>query len=356
MRRLAALALCAVLPLVGCASPERMTDVHRAVGPTAATRATASRPSEPTPSRTTAPSLTGDPYADLARQLHSRGVDVWFEADLVKRWLEGPTSFRQALDRLDRLASVPGLRGFKVADELGYQDGLDTPDRTRQFLEDVRAGLRRRAPHLQVLVDMVVPELGCLGWTGHGSRACTRRARTRYPAASVSAVTGYLRAGLVDRLDLSTGMLDEWTYRRWGLTLPLAQRQAWEHVDHLGWSRLTVLQSRKALADVGGYRGSPQDAQQDVHTFVQIPTNAGAAGVDIWTWRQQYDGATVSLLDDRLRDNPLWRDLRRVDLGGVHLFTHMTPSLMPHGRAACTREYDRVASVFDAVFVAAGTG
>jgi hypothetical protein len=88
---------------------------------------------------------------------------------------------------------------------------------------------------------------------------------------------------------------------------------------------------------------------------VQIPVAAGAAGVDIWTWRQEYDGATVGLLDDRLDSNPLWNDLLR-SRDDTHLLTHMTPSLLPPGRAAVARECARVAEVFDAVFVAAGTG
>ena len=41
------------------------------------------------------PQAMGDPYADLARQLHARGVDIWFEADLVERWLEGPAAFQE---------------------------------------------------------------------------------------------------------------------------------------------------------------------------------------------------------------------------------------------------------------------
>jgi hypothetical protein len=342
-----------MLSLAACADQERMTAVRPAGrgGPSPTVVRTA-QPATVVPS----PDLSGDPYADMARELHSRGVDVWFEADLVKRWLQGPASFQEALDRLGALAEVPGVRGFKVADELGYQDGLGSQARALQFLEDVRSGLASRAPRAQILIDMVVPELGCLGWTKQGSAGCTREARDRYPAATVSAVSDYLSRGLVDRLDLSTSLLDEWTYQTWGLTLPLAQQEAWAHVTSLGWGRMTVLQARKALADVGGFHGSPQDAQQDLHTYVQIPVSAGAAGVDIWTWRQEYDGATVGLLDDRLDSNPLWTVLVRCKREHIHLFTHMTPSLLPSGKSAREREYDRVADAFDAIFVAAGTG
>jgi hypothetical protein len=302
------------------------------------------------------PQAMGDPYADLARQLHARGVDIWFEADLVERWLEGPAAFQEGLDRLGTLAAVPGVKGFKVADELGYKDGLTSPAEAEHFLRDVRAGLAQRAPDAQVLVDVVVPDLGCLGWTSDGSTGCAERAVASAPAASADAVTGYLREGLVDRLDVSTSLLDEWTYHKWGMTLASAQRTAWEHIDALGWDRFTTLQARKALAEPGGYQGSAEDADHDAHAYVEIPEQAGAAGIDIWTWRQEYDGQRVGLLDDDLAPNPLWRKLQTEDLHGAQLFTHMTPSLLPTGDAARTREYDRVSEVFGAVFVAAGTG
>jgi hypothetical protein len=303
-----------------------------------------------------APLVSEDPYAELARQLNARGVAVWFEADLVTRWLEGPQAFQEGLDRLASLSRVPGVQGFKVADELGYNDRIDTPEDATAFLRAVRTGLDRTVPHAQVLIDVVVPELGCLGWTSSGSRTCTQEARAKHPATTEAAVTGYLRQGLVDRLDLSTSLLDEWTYRSWGMSQAHAQEAAWAHVNQLGWNRMTELQSRKALADAGGYQGSPEQADSDVHTFVDLPLAAGAGAVDVWTWRQQYDGRTVSLLDPHLADNPLWERLAARHQAGVHLFTHMTPSLMLADRTSRDREYALVAAVFDGIFVAAGTG
>jgi hypothetical protein len=78
--------------------------------------------------------------------------------------------------------------------------------------------------------------------------------------------------------------------------------------------------------------------------------------VDVWTWRQPYDGSTVSLLGAHLAPNPLWDELRTEHRDGVALFTHMTPSTLPTRAGAVDRECDRVAQVFDSVFVAAGTG
>lgn len=318
--------------------------------------------SHPSTAPTTAPiasapaAMGADPYANLARQLHARGVGIWFEADMVARWLQGPAAFNAGLDRLATLSTVPGVVGFKVADELGYQDGLTTPDEAEHFLRDVRTGLRQRAPHAQVLIDVVVPDLGCLAWTSQGSSSCARDAVASAPAASADAVGRYLNAGLVDRVDVSTSLLDEWTYQKWGLTVTAAQRLAWDHIRDLGWGRHVTLQARKALAAAGGYQGSRQDADVDLHTYVDAPAARGAVASDIWTWRQQYDGQLVGLLGTDLAPNPLWQALVAAHSAHRQLFTHMTPSLLPHDRSQREREYALVAQVFSAVFVAAGIG
>lgn len=331
-----------------------VTVTPRVTSAGAAPSASPRTPGPPPAFRTPRPAA--DPYVNLARQLSARGVQVWFEADLVSRWLQGPQAFAEGIDRLGRLSHVRGVVGFKVADELGYGDGINSPAQATAFLQAVHDGLARVAPRAQVLVDVVVPELGCLAWTKQGSASCAAEQRAKHPGATEAAVSGYLHQGLVDRLDLSTSMLDEWTYRSWGLSQPQAQRAAWEHVKQLGWQHLTALQSRKALADAGGYQGSPEEADTDVHTFVGVPTAEGARAVDVWTWRQQYDGRTVSLLDNSLQPNPLWQRLAAEHRAGVHLITHITPSLLLPTAAQRSREYALLASVFDAAFVAAGTG
>ena len=298
---------------------------------------------------------SGDPYVRLARLLHERGVEVWFEADLVRSWLEGPDAFGDTVDRLAVLARVKGVAGFKIADELGYGDGLETSGEVERFLHAADVALDRVAPGKELLVDAVVPDMGCLPWHGEPGRTCAAEAQLQYPAATMAAVTGYLRSGNIDRLDLSTGLLDPGTYLEWGLTPPEAQRQAWAQVDALGWGEHATLQSRKALAAPGGYQGSSDDAEADVATFIEAPATGGAEAVDIWTWRQPYDGATVSLLDEGLRPNPLWVLLHEQP-ATVRLLTHMTPSAMPTDRAALESEVDLASTVFDAIFVAAGTG
>lgn len=333
-------------------------------GPPAASSATSS--SAPTTSSTPTPGtvsggpgaqpvLQGDRYADLARDLQQLGVEVWFETDLVAPWLEGPAAFGKALDRISSLSALPGLKGFKIADELGYHDGITSVAQASSFLHAVRDELTRRAPESELVVDMVVPELGCLAWVPDGSASCRDQGRTVSPAATAAAVSGYLEADLIDRLNLSTSLLDESTYRSWGLSRQQAQTEAWAHVEDLGWSDLTVLQARKALADVDGYQGSAQTADDDVRTYVDIPTAAGATGVDIWTWRQQYDGNMVGLLGPDLADNPLWTELLARHADDVSLSSHITPSLLPDDAAARAREIARVAEVFDAMLVAAGT-
>jgi hypothetical protein len=309
-----------------------------------------------TPGPSDAASTPTDRYVALAETLHQRSVQIWWETDLVARWLEGKAAFDNAVARLGTLAQQPGTAGIKIADELGYDDDIHSPEQATRFLTAARQALAAKAPGKQLLVDVVVPELGCLPWRDADGRACAAEAMQKDPAASVATITGYLRAKLVDRLDLSTGLLDEPTYTNRGLTRLQAQTEAWQHVSQLGWPRMTVLQARKALAAADGYRGSDSDAAADVALYVDTPVAAGAEAVDIWTWRQRYSGQTVSLLAGDLTPNPLWRALTREHDQGVQLITHMTPSTMPADTTTAGRECDLVASVFTAVFVAAGTG
>ena len=297
-----------------------------------------------------------DRYLALAQALHHAGVRVWFEADLVKSWLAGPDEFRSDVRRLGKLAASTDTAGFKIADEIGYDDGLTSATQATAFLRDARAGLGKVAPGRPLLVDAVVPELGCLPWHDEAGRACASRARARYPAASFDALTSYLRAGLVDRLDLSTGLLDPSSYAARGTTAQEAQQDAWQHVSDAGWGQLTTLQARKALAAPGGYGGDSATADDDLRLYVDLPLAGGAHAVDLWTWRQTYQGEVVGLLGPDLRTNPLWDGLRTRHGAGVALFTHMTPSTLPPSTDAVARECEIAAEVFTDVFVAAGTG
>ncbi|HEY3001632.1 MAG TPA: hypothetical protein VGJ44_04725, partial [Kribbellaceae bacterium] len=153
-----------------------------------------------------------------------------------------------------------------------------------------------------------------------------------------------------------TGLLTDSEYAEQGLTRQQAQAEAWAQVGRLGWGSLTTLQARKALAAAGGYAGTDADAASDVDIYVTTPVTAGAKAVDVWTWRQKYEGKTVGLLNADLTPNPLWAALLVQRGHGVRLFTHMTPSAMPADPQAADRECALAAEVFSAVFVAAGTG
>ncbi len=328
-------------------SPKGGSETSASTGPSGAVAV--SRPS-------LIPATGPDKYVALARTLRRADVEVWFEADLVKAWLAGPQPFGTAVRRLGDLASQVDVAGFKVADEIGYHDGLTSAAKVTAFLRDVRTELGRAAPGSPVLVDAVVLDLGCLPWRDDAGRECAARARSRYPAATFDALTGYLSAGLVDRLDLSTGLLDEAAYEHRGTTRADAQEQAWQHVLDAGWDKLTVLQSRKALAASGGYRGDAAQAADDLSVYVDLPLAGGASAVDVWTWRQDYRDERVSLLGPHLEINPLWTGLRTRNEQGAQLFTHMTPSNLPADATGMAHECSVVAEVFDAVFVAAGTG
>ena len=281
---------------------------------------------------------------------------VWIEADMVKRWEEGSASFQAAVNRVAALARLPGVAGIKVADELGYDDGMDSAAKIRRFLSDTARALHAAAPHKLILVDMVVPQLGCLPGpqqAAPAAAACAAAADAHYPELALPEIDGYLRMHAIDVLDLSTGLLSDSTYASWGTTSDAAQTAAWHEVSRRGWPRLVQLQARKALAHPGSYHAAPAEAADDVRLFVDIPLAHGARAVDIWTWHQEYDGAMYQLMNPGLRPNALWNQLEQQRQAGHVLFTHMSPHSV---ESRLDRDLAKIATVFTDVFLPAGTG
>jgi hypothetical protein len=290
---------------------------------------------------------------DVALADHLR---VWIEADLVKRWEEGPKWFRAAVSRVAVLANRPGVIGIKVADELGYNDGMNSVSKIRQFLSDTAKALHAATPGKLILVDMVVPQLGCLPGhqpAGSPAAACAAQAEADYPQLSLPWVDGYLRMHAIDVLDLSTYLQSDGTYAGWGTTTDAAQTVAWREVNRRGWPSLVRLQARKALAHPASYQGTAREAAAAVHTFIDIPLANGARAVDIWTWRQAYEGAMYQLMDPGLRPNVLWDQLAQRRRAGDLLFTHMSPHSVESGLRS---DLGKIATVFTSIFLPAGTG
>jgi hypothetical protein len=319
-------------------------------------------PASPAPPTRAVPSASASPLAPLAVYQNAVNVAVrdhlrvWIEADMVKRWQQGKASFRAAVSRVATLARLPGVVGIKIADELGYNDGMNSAGEIRQFLSDTATALHAAAPHKMILVDMVVPELGCL--PGHQppvapALACAAAAQARFPQLALPAVTSYLRMHAIDVLDLSTGLLSDSTYASWGTTSDVAQVAAWRQVRHLGWPSLARLQARKALAHPGRYDSTSSQAAEDIRLFVDIPLAYGARAVDIWTWHQEYDGAMYQLMNPGMRPNALWDQLEQQRRAGHVLFTHMSPHSVLSG---LDRDLATIATVFADIFLPAGTG
>lgn len=322
----------------------------------------ATQPGHPSPAPPTQAVPSASPLAPLA--VYRDAVDVavqdhlrvWIEADMVKRWQQGKASFRAAVSRVATLARLPGVVGIKIADELGYNDGMNSAGEIRQFLSDTATALHAAAPHKMILVDMVVPELGCL--PGHqppvaSALACAAAAQGRFPQLGLPAVTSYLRMHAIDVLDLSTGLLSDSTYASWGTTSDTAQVTAWQQVSRLGWPSLVRVQARKALAHPGRYDSTSAQAAEDVHLFVDIPLAYGARAVDVWTWHQEYDGAMYQLMNPGMRPNALWDQLAQQHRAGHVLFTHMSPHSVESG---LDRDLATIATVFADIFLPAGTG
>lgn len=313
----------------------------------------------PPPAPRALPPVTGgtaappkDDYERAIDAARARGIRVWIQTDLVKRWLEGDEAFYKAVARVGELAGRPGVAGINIADELGYQDGLDSPAQVQQFLSDAATALTTAAPGRPLLVDLLVPELGCLPANDvPGAKRCAADQRARYPQLSMAAVDGYLRSHAVDVVNLSTYLQTDSTYASWGTKRDAAQHAAWQEAQRRGWGGLVRLQARKALAHPGVYTGT--DTAAMLTTYVEIPRRNGAAAVDIWTWRQQYKDEIHRLADPGMEPNELWKGLLQQRAAGAVLFTHFSPRSVEVGLGP---DLDMIAKVFTDLFVAAGTG
>lgn len=295
-------------------------------------------------------------YQAAVRMAVADHLRVWIEADLVKRWEEGPTWFGAAIRQVAALANQPGVAGIKIADELGYNDGMNSASKISRFLSAAARALHAAAPHKPLLVDMVVPQLGCL--PGHQparspAAACARREQAAYPQLALPAVTGYLHMHVINVLDLSTYLLPDSTYKAWHTTADAAQTAAWQEVVKLGWPGLVKLQSRHAFADPGPYRGTPAQAAADFHLYVGIPLAYGAHAVDIWTWKQEYEGKVYTLMNPGMRPNALWNQLEQLREVGDVFYTHFSPHSVQSG---VQTDLAKIATVFTDVFLPAGTG
>lgn len=336
--RYSALALCLALASTGCQG-------HVAALPNA-------QQTMPEVHSTMRPRM---PYIDLVDTVARDGGRVWVEVDLVKAWQASPRRYADVLSVAIDLAKRKGVDGIKIADELGYHDGFRSPADVRDFLTTSAERIHARLPHTKVLVDMVVPQLGCIAWAGENQERqdCAITAGNNSPAATIDAVDSYLALKAIDVLDLSVGLREDYQYKSWNTNRDVAMRTIWTEVQRRRWGELVHLQARKALAHTGSYTGGAKQAAADLRTFVDIPLAHGASAVDIWTWSQQYEGDTFRLTDPGLKPNALTKALLARRMKGEQLWTHMTPSSMEIGPEQDVRT---ALKTFSAVFVAAGTG
>lgn len=297
-----------------------------------------------------------EPYLRAIRTAADDGLRVWLEADLVKRWLDGPASFQQAVSAIGTEAKEPGVVGIKIADELGYEDGLKSIGAVERFLDASAAALHAAAPGKLLLVDMLVPELGCMPDTSATvayTQPCVESLRYRYKQLSLSAIDAYLHRHDIDVVDISTGLFTSPQYAAWGVTSDDAQSAAWREIARRGWPQLATIQSRKALAHPGADTSSAADVDATLRTFVDVPHGLGAVATDVWTWRQLYTGKIYRLLNPGLQPNGLWDGLVERHRLGIRLFTHFSPNSV---EASVETDMSMIAKAFTDVFVATGTG
>jgi hypothetical protein len=301
------------------------------------------------------PLARSDPYAAAVRTALHDKLGVWIETDLASSWLAGPARFRATVARVIQLARIPGVQGVKIADELGYNDGFaGRPAQMREFVRAAAEALRPRLPGRRLLIDLVVPELGCLPGTDSTLAVnCRQSTAILHPGLGLTDVDALLDTGAIDVVDLSTGLLSARQYAAMRSSPEAAQIAAWQEVARRGWGRHVVLQARKALAHPGRLSMTSGDLASELNTFIDIPVRKGARAVDIWTWRQSYHGQVYQLSDPGGQPNDLWRALRRRHAAGDVLFTHFSPFSVETSPAS---DLATIATTFSAVFIAAGTG
>jgi hypothetical protein len=233
---------------------------------------------------------------------------------------------------------------------------MDSAASVRRFLDAAATALHAAAPGKLLLIDLIVPEMGCLPGYPLPIRwavICAAHARGDYPQLALTEVDRYMASGDFDVVDLSTGLLPARAYAGWGVDLATAQRTAWQEALRRGWGGQVTLQARKALAHPGAEADSASDIAVQLATFVDIPLAQGAGAVDVWTWRQSYQGEMYRLMDPGLRTNALWRGLVTRRTSGRRLFTHLSPHSVESGLDA---DLGTLATAFTDVFIAAGTG
>lgn len=345
-RMAAAVMLLTLVGMTLAACSQSARGVSASTGPAGSTTVTVGAPGQASSGR----------YRDAIDAAAARGVRVWLEADLVKRWLAGPGPFGQGVDALAGLATRPGVVGIKVADELGYHYGLGSDaNRLMRFLADTRVALAAAAPGKKILVDFVIPDLGCAPGLnlGEGPAACTKKWDAEYPALALGQLDRVFSSATIDVADISTGLETDATYAHWGIDRNRAQAAAWAEIGRRGWGAHVRLQARKALAHPGAYAGGAAQAAADARTFIDLPLSSGAQAVDIWAWREVYQGQVVRLMDPGLTPNPLWDQVVRHHRAGDVLFTHFTPSQVDKGVGP---DLDQLAAGFTDVYMAAGIG
>jgi hypothetical protein len=309
----------------------------------------------PFTSRARAKLPPSDPrYAQAIDTAAGLGMRVWIDTDLVKYWISGKSSWSSVVKRVATLAKHRGVAGIKIADEVGYHDGLDTPAKINGFLTDAAKALRAAAPGKKIAIDMYLPELGCLpGSTLNDPQQCTANARDHFPQLRLDQVDRYVASRTFDQIQLSSALMDPRTYAGWGTSVDAAQQAAWTEIERRGWPKHVTVVARRGLAHPGRYSKSAAAAEQDTHVFVDVPRSLGDTQVDIWAWRQQYHGSVWRLMDPGMRPNPLWIALKARHDDGVPMYTHFTPSSVETNVAGDLRT---VATVFTDVIIAAGTG
>lgn len=230
---------------------------------------------------------------DLVRAARAAGLAVYIQFDEKRDFAAGKDIAPTVRAVVAQVRANPGtIAGIRIADELN--EALD-PQTALAYLRATGGVLRREAPGVPVIVDVIDGELTC---NQPGQRLCAQYlvGNSRYLRDYVLKM--FYESGYVDGFFLSTSL------RNFD---PDVQARAWQKARAM-FPQPFLLFNRTAQLSFSepSYPHDAATARRQVAAHVSVPLLQGADGVDLWAWHRPWRDSLRTFLDKDGRANPLW--------------------------------------------------
>jgi hypothetical protein len=237
--------------------------------------------------------LPGDPSVVAAAR--RAGLAVVLEFDYKKEFFAGIDISDKVRRVADQIKAHPGtVAAIHVADRLNEKysaaEGL-------RYLAATGGVLHRLVPGVPVFVNASDWQLTC-GLPGQAS--CASHG-PRYQYETDATLDAFRNSGYLDGLSIADNLKN---------FDAAAQRIAWQRA-RARWPSPFLLWATCSQLSFGAerYTGSPPAAPA-VAAYMSAPVQAGADGVALWAWHQQYENEVDTFLDKDGSANPLWDAMR----------------------------------------------